>query len=78
MRMECLSRGDADAVYPISGACQPLNHFAGLSYRGSEPTAQHKALLKAALKRDAATAAETLRAHVGNCVEHALAMAALK
>ena len=48
------------------------------SYRGSEPAAQHKALLEAALKRDAATAADTLRAHVNNCVEHALAMAALK
>ena len=48
------------------------------SYRGSEPAAQHKALLEAALKRDAATAAETLRAHVNNCVEHALATAALK
>jgi DNA-binding GntR family transcriptional regulator len=48
------------------------------SYRGSEPAAQHKALLEAALKRDAATAAETLRAHVSNCVEHALATAALK
>ena len=48
------------------------------SYRGSEPAAQHRALLEAALKRDAATAAETLRAHVNNCVEHALATAALK
>src|SRR3954463_14881136 len=48
------------------------------SYRGSEPAAQHKALLEAALKRDAATAAETLRGHVNNCVEHALATAALR
>ena len=48
------------------------------SYRGSEPAAQHKALLEAALKRDAVTAAETLRSHVSNCVEHALATAALK
>src|SRR6187399_444236 len=48
------------------------------SYRGSEPAEQHKALLAAALKRDAATATETLRAHVNNCVEHALATAALK
>jgi len=48
------------------------------SYRGSEPAAQHKALLEAALKRDAATAADTLRAHVNNCVEHALATAALR
>src|SRR5207302_8405264 len=48
------------------------------SYRGSEPAAQHKALLEAALKRDADAAAETLRAHVSDCVEHALATAALK
>src|SRR5437016_6912507 len=47
-------------------------------YRGGEPAVQHKALLDAALKRDAATAAETLRAHVSNCVEHALATEALK
>jgi hypothetical protein len=45
------------------------------SYRGSEPAAQHRTLLDSALKRDAATA--TLRAHV-NCVEHALATAALR
>src|SRR5437773_5811924 len=48
------------------------------SYRGSEPAAQHKALLEAAMKRDAVTATETLRAHVNNCVEHALATAVLK
>jgi DNA-binding GntR family transcriptional regulator len=30
------------------------------SYRGSEPAAQHRTLLEAALKRDAETAAETL------------------
>jgi DNA-binding GntR family transcriptional regulator len=48
------------------------------SYRGSEPAAQHKALLDSALKRDAKAAAETLRAHVNNCVEHALATVALK
>src|SRR2546428_3770719 len=47
-------------------------------YRGSEPAPQHKALLGAALNRDAATAAETLRAHVNNCVEHALSTKALK
>jgi GntR family carbon starvation induced transcriptional regulator len=46
------------------------------SYRGSEPAAQHRTLLDSALKRDAATA--TLRAHVNNCVEHALATAALR
>ena len=48
------------------------------SYRGSEAAAQHKALLEAALKRDADVATATLRAHVNNCVEHALATAALK
>ena len=48
------------------------------SYRGSEPSAQHKALLEAALKRDADTAVATLRVHVNNCVEHALATKALK
>jgi DNA-binding GntR family transcriptional regulator len=48
------------------------------SYRGSEPAAQHRALLEAALKRDAATAVETLRVHVNNCVEHALSTKALK
>jgi DNA-binding GntR family transcriptional regulator len=48
------------------------------SYRGSEPAAQHKALLEAALKRDAATAIATLRTHVNNCVEHALSTKALK
>jgi DNA-binding GntR family transcriptional regulator len=30
------------------------------SYHGSEPASQHQALLEAALKRDAETAAETL------------------
>ena len=48
------------------------------SYRGSEPAAQHRTLLDSALKRDAATATATLRAHVNNCVEHALATAALR
>jgi GntR family transcriptional regulator, carbon starvation induced regulator len=48
------------------------------SYRGSEPAEQHKALLDAALKRDAATAVATLKVHVNNCVEHALATKALK
>jgi GntR family transcriptional regulator, carbon starvation induced regulator len=48
------------------------------SYRGSEPAEQHKALLEAALKRDAKTATATLRTHVNNCVEHALATASLK
>ena len=48
------------------------------SYRGSEPAAQHKALLEAALKRDAGSATATLRAHVNNCVKHALATTALR
>jgi DNA-binding GntR family transcriptional regulator len=48
------------------------------SYRGSEPAEQHKALLEAALKRDAEAAVATLRAHVNNCVEHALATASLR
>ena len=48
------------------------------SYRGSEPAEQHKALLDAALKRDAEAAVATLQVHVNNCVEHALATAALK
>jgi GntR family transcriptional regulator, carbon starvation induced regulator len=47
------------------------------SYRGEEPAAQHKALLDCALKRDAATAKPILERHVNNCVEHALATAAL-
>src|SRR5436190_1234081 len=45
------------------------------SYRGSEPAAQHKTLLDAALKRDADAAVATLKVHVNNCVEHALARA---
>ena len=48
------------------------------SYRGSEPAEQHKALLEAALKRDADGAVATLQVHVNNCVEHALATKALK
>jgi GntR family transcriptional regulator, carbon starvation induced regulator len=42
-------------------------------YRGEEPAAQHKALLKCALKCDAKTAKRILTTHVTNCVEHALA-----
>ena len=45
------------------------------SYRGNEPAEQHKALLDAALKRDADVAVATLKVHVNNCVEHALARA---
>lgn len=48
------------------------------SYRGSEPAAQHRALMDAALNRDAAAAVATLRVHVNNCVAHALATKALK
>jgi hypothetical protein len=47
------------------------------SYSGSEPTIQHKALLGAALKRDAAMEQKRC-AHVENCVEHALATVAQK
>jgi DNA-binding GntR family transcriptional regulator len=43
------------------------------SYRGSEPAEQHKALLDAALKRDADHAVATLLVHVNNCVADALA-----
>ncbi len=49
-----------------------------ISYRGNEPAGKHKALLEAALKRDAVAAVATLRVHVNNCVEHALATKALK
>jgi DNA-binding GntR family transcriptional regulator len=42
-------------------------------YRGSEPAEQHKALLEAALKRDADKAVAMLQIHVNNCVEDALA-----
>jgi DNA-binding GntR family transcriptional regulator len=35
-------------------------------------------LLESALKRDAETATATLRTHINNCVEHALATAALR
>jgi DNA-binding GntR family transcriptional regulator len=48
------------------------------SYRGSEPSEQHKALLRCALSRDARTADTILRAHVNNCVEHALATKSLR
>jgi GntR family transcriptional regulator, carbon starvation induced regulator len=48
------------------------------NYRGEEPAAQHKALLECALRRDAVTARAVLEAHVGNCVEHALATTSLR
>jgi DNA-binding GntR family transcriptional regulator len=48
------------------------------NYRGGEPALQHKALLDCALKRDAATAAAVLEAHVNNCVEHSLATTSLR
>jgi GntR family carbon starvation induced transcriptional regulator len=47
-------------------------------YRGGEPAVQHRALLESALKRDAETATATLRSHVNNCVEHALATSSLR
>jgi DNA-binding GntR family transcriptional regulator len=48
------------------------------TYRGAEPAQQHKALLEAALKRDAETAKAILTRHVNNCVEHALATTSLR
>jgi DNA-binding GntR family transcriptional regulator len=47
------------------------------SYRGREPSEQHKALLTSALARDADNAETVLRTHVNNCVEHALATKSL-
>src|SRR4051794_20122922 len=44
-----------------------------LNYRGDEPGQQHAALLRAALDRDAGSACIILQAHVGRCVEHAIA-----
>jgi GntR family carbon starvation induced transcriptional regulator len=49
-----------------------------LHYRGAEPAVQHQALLDCALKRDAAQARAVLTKHVSNCVDHALAGAALR
>jgi GntR family transcriptional regulator, carbon starvation induced regulator len=49
-----------------------------LHYRGDEPAFQHQALLDCALKRDAAQARAVLTMHVNNCVDHALANAALR
>jgi DNA-binding GntR family transcriptional regulator len=49
-----------------------------LNYRGDEPARQHQALLECALARDAARAKSVLVAHVGGCVEHALATGALR
>jgi DNA-binding GntR family transcriptional regulator len=49
-----------------------------LNYRGEEPARQHQALLECALARDAARAKSVLVAHVGGCVEHALATGALR
>ena len=48
-----------------------------LNYRGDEPARQHRALLDCALARDAAKAKSVLIAHIGGCVEHALATGAL-
>ena len=47
------------------------------SYRGREPSEQHRALLDCALSRDADRAETVLRAHVNNCVEHAIATKSL-
>jgi len=48
------------------------------TYRGREPAEQHKALLQCALSRDADTAEMILRAHINNCVDHALASTSLR
>jgi len=47
------------------------------TYRGREPSEQHMALRKCALSRNAEEAETVLRAHVNNCVEHALATKSL-
>jgi GntR family carbon starvation induced transcriptional regulator len=49
-----------------------------LNYRGEEPARQHRELLECALARDAARARSVLVAHIGGCVEHALATGALR
>ncbi len=49
-----------------------------LNYRGEEPARQHRELLECALARDAARAKSVLVAHIGGCVEHALATGALR
>jgi DNA-binding GntR family transcriptional regulator len=49
-----------------------------LNYRGDEPARQHQALLQCALARDATGARSVLEAHVGGCLEHALATGALR
>lgn len=49
-----------------------------LNYRGEEPAHQHQALLDCALERDAVRARSILAAHVGGCVEHAIATKALR
>jgi DNA-binding GntR family transcriptional regulator len=49
-----------------------------LNYRGEEPARQHQALLECALARDAMRAKSVLVAHIGGCVEHALATGALR
>jgi GntR family transcriptional regulator, carbon starvation induced regulator len=47
------------------------------SYRGRASAEQHMALMKCALSRDADQAETVLRAHVNDCVEHALATKSL-
>ena len=47
-------------------------------FRGEEPNRQHRALLDAALARDAAGATAILREHVMRCIDHAVASGALR
>jgi DNA-binding GntR family transcriptional regulator len=49
-----------------------------LNYRGDEPARQHQMLLECALAREIERAKAVLIAHVGGCVEHALATGALR
>jgi GntR family transcriptional regulator, carbon starvation induced regulator len=48
-----------------------------LRYRGEETALQHRALLEHALRRDATQAKAVLRMHIQNCVDEALASAAV-
>jgi GntR family carbon starvation induced transcriptional regulator len=49
-----------------------------LSYRGNEVPQQHQDLLEFALKRDSASAARVLEAHINECVAHALSRGELR
>ena len=49
-----------------------------LSYRGDVVPRQHQQLLECALKRDATRAKTVLRAHITECVDHAIAAGQLR